>query len=119
MIHRSIGRKEKRALDDDDLQELIWEGLDADPVFQVGHHRGARIDVEVDDGEVTLHGVVRTALDRRKADILARALGATTVDNRLRIEPEAPAASGGGSVPVRQAGVRGRGRPRNIVDTSD
>jgi hypothetical protein len=36
--------------------------------------------------EVTLRGVVRTPLDRRKADIIARALGATTVDNRLGVE---------------------------------
>ena len=94
----SLERKEKPPLDDDDLQELIADRLDADPVFHFGRERRARVEVEVDDGEVTLHGVVRTALDRRKADILARALGATTVDNHLRIEPEEPAA------PPRRAG---------------
>ncbi len=33
---------------------------------------------------MTLSGVVRTPLDSRRADILARALGAAGVDNRLR-----------------------------------
>lgn len=97
----TLERKEKPPLDDDDLQELITDRLDADPVFHFGRDRRTRVEVEVDDGEVTLHGVVRTALDRRKADILARALGATTVDNQLRIEPEEPAAaSRRTSVPV-------------------
>ena len=41
--------------------------------------------VEVEDGHVMLSGVVRSALDRRRADILARALGAVSVDNRLGI----------------------------------
>ena len=103
-MSRSLERKEKPPLDDDDLQELIAERLDADPVFHFGRDRRVRVEVEVDDGEVTLHGVVRTALDRRKADILARALGATTVDNRLRVEPEDPAGtSRPASVPVTRA----------------
>ncbi len=88
MNQRSLERKEKLPLDDDDLQDLIEDRLDADPVFHLGRDRRVRVEVEVNDGEVILHGVVRTAMDRRKADILARALGATTVDNRLRVEPE-------------------------------
>jgi osmotically-inducible protein OsmY len=90
MDQRSLERREKLPLDDEDLQELIEERLEADPVFHLGRDRRVRVEVEVNDGEVTLHGVVRTALDRRKADIVARALGATTVDNRLRVEPEEP-----------------------------
>ena len=82
-------QREKQNLDDDELRELIEEGLDDDPVFHVGGRR-ARLEVDVDDGVATLRGVVRRALDRRKADIVARALGATTVDNRLRIEEEDP-----------------------------
>lgn len=100
-------RKGKPPLGDDDLQELIAERLDADPVFQVGPGGRARIEVEVDDGEATLHGVVLSAFDRRKADILARALGATTVDNRLRVEPEDPVAT------PRHGGIR-IGRDRTI-----
>ena len=79
---------EKSLLDEDDLQHLIEERLDDDPTFHLGSGRRARFEVDVDDGAVTLRGVVRTALDRRKADIVARALGASTVDNRLRIEEE-------------------------------
>lgn len=93
MNHRPLERKERRLLDDDDLQELIVEGLEADPAFHLGPHGRASVEVEVDDREVTLRGVVRTALDRRKADILARALGAATVDNQLRVEPEDPIAA--------------------------
>ena len=44
----------------------------------------------LDDGHVRLSGVVRNALDRRRADLLARALGAAGVDNRLRISDEIP-----------------------------
>ena len=43
------------------------------------------INVQVSDGEVTLTGLVRTAADRRRADLLARAMGAAGVDNQLRI----------------------------------
>lgn len=92
MDQRSLERREKVPLDDDDLQELIEERLEADPVFHLGRDRRVRVEVEVNDGEVILHGAVRTAMDRRKADILARALGATTVDNQLRVEPEEPSA---------------------------
>lgn len=90
MHNRSIDTREKQALDDDDLEELIVQRLAADPVFQAGRDHRLRVEVEVNDGEVTLRGTVRTALDRRKADIVARALGATTVNNQLRVEPEAP-----------------------------
>lgn len=86
----SARTREKLHLDDDELQELIEEHLDDDPVFRLGGRGRARLEVDVDDGVATLRGVVRRALDRRKADIVARALGATTVDNRLRIEEEDP-----------------------------
>lgn len=81
-------QNEKPLLDDDDLHDLIVQGLEGDPVFHLRNGRRVRFEVDVDDREVTLRGVVRTPLDRRKADILARALGATTVDNRLRVEEE-------------------------------
>jgi osmotically-inducible protein OsmY len=73
-------------LDDDQLQQLISDRMDEDATFWAG---GARrrvvINVEVEEGHVTLSGVVRTRLDRRRADILARSLGAAGVDNRLRV----------------------------------
>ena len=43
------------------------------------------INVHVSDGEVTLTGLVRTAADRRRADLLARAMGAASVENQLRV----------------------------------
>jgi hypothetical protein len=78
-------------LDDDELQLLITERLDEDPSFWGGTGRNRTvIAVEVNDGQVTLSGNVRTAADRRRADLLARALGASTVDNRLRVNEEFP-----------------------------
>jgi osmotically-inducible protein OsmY len=74
--------------DDDELQQLITSRIEEDPAFWTGKRPGA-IVVEVDDGHVTLSGVVRTAMERRRADILARALGAAGVDNRLRVMEEA------------------------------
>ena len=40
---------------------------------------------QVNDGHVTLKGVVRSPVERRRADILARALGAAGVENLLRV----------------------------------
>lgn len=92
MFDRFVAQREKTLLDDDELQELIADKLDEDPVFHLSSGRRAKIAVEVDGGIATLRGLVRTALDRRRADILARALGAITVDNRLRVEDTGEAA---------------------------
>ena len=73
--------------DDEALYRLITDGIHNDPVFWTG--RGSRktmIVVEVGEGYVTLNGIVRTALERRRADIIARALGAVGVDNRLQLD---------------------------------
>jgi osmotically-inducible protein OsmY len=86
MFDRFVALREKPALDDDELQELIADRIEDDPVFHLSNGRRARIGVEVDGGIAILRGQVRTALDKRRADILARALGAATVDNRLRVE---------------------------------
>jgi osmotically-inducible protein OsmY len=74
--------------DDDELQQLITDRIDEDPAFCGTGRRRPVIVVEVDDGQATLNGVVRTRMDRRRADLLARALGATGVDNRLRVMEE-------------------------------
>jgi osmotically-inducible protein OsmY len=92
MFDRFVGLRERALLDDDELQELIADRIDEDPIFHLNSGRRARITVEVGDGVATLRGLVRTALDRRRADILARALGAMTVDNRLRVEETGKAA---------------------------
>lgn len=73
-------------MDDDELQQLITDRIDEDAAFWAGGaRRRTSITVEVDEGHVTLTGVVRTPSDRRRADILARALGAVSVDNRLQV----------------------------------
>jgi len=71
------------------LQRLIVDRIENDSAFWIG--RGSRrtmIVVEVNDGFATLTGVVRSASDRRRADILARSLGAQGVDNRLQLDEE-------------------------------
>ena len=76
-------------IDDDDLETLITDKLDSDPVFwESRKSRKTMIVVEVDGGYATLNGIVKSQVERRRADILARALGALGVDNRLRLEAE-------------------------------
>ena len=90
MRPRVTARNRPEPLEDEDLQQLITERIEEDPVFWTGSgRRRTYVTVEVEDGHVTLSGVVRSAMDRRRADILARALGAATVDNRLGIADEA------------------------------
>lgn len=88
MFDRFVGVRERLLRDDDELQELIADRIDEDTVFHLANGRRAKITVEVDGGAAILRGTVRTALDRRRADILARSLGAITVDNRLKVEQE-------------------------------
>lgn len=81
-------------IDDEELQQRIVERIDSDSAFWTSQNRRrakTAIAVDVDDGHVTLSGVVRSASERRRADILARALGARSVDNRLQIESDADA----------------------------
>jgi osmotically-inducible protein OsmY len=66
-------------MDDETLRRLITNAFDSDAVFW-------SIVVEVDEGLVTLNGMVRNPAERRRADIIARALGAAAVDNRLRVD---------------------------------
>ena len=54
-------------LEDDDFQQLITDRLEEDPTFWTGSgKRRTVITVEVEDGHVTLNGVVRTKMDRRE-----------------------------------------------------
>jgi hypothetical protein len=76
-------------MEDEELQQLITERIEEDPVFWTGAgRRRTYVTVEVEDGHVMLTGLVRSPLDRRRADILARALGAASVDNRLGVADE-------------------------------
>lgn len=86
MRARVTTRNRPEPLEDEDLQQLITERIEEDPVFWTGSgRRRTYVTVEVEDGHVMLTGVVRSTLDRRRADILARALGAVSVDNRLAV----------------------------------
>ena len=93
MRAEAIRRAKTGMLHDDELQHLILERIEEDGSFAVAAGRGRTIiNVQVSDGEVTLTGVVRSAADRRRADLLARAMGAASVDNQLRVADEMPAA---------------------------
>jgi osmotically-inducible protein OsmY len=90
MRRRGYEAESDEWIDDEALQRLIMDRIDNDAAFWVVG-RGKRrtmIVVEVEDGYVTLSGIVRSAVEKRRADILARALGALGVDNRLRLEHE-------------------------------
>ncbi|HVH55226.1 MAG TPA: BON domain-containing protein [Vicinamibacterales bacterium] len=92
MRAEAIRRAKTGMLHDDELQHLILERIEEDGSFAVAAGRGRTIiNVQVSDGEVTLTGVVRSAADRRRADLLARAMGAASVDNQLRVADEMPA----------------------------
>jgi osmotically-inducible protein OsmY len=81
-----IRRAKNGLLEDDELQLVITEQIEEDPSFWTGSGKNRTvINVEVNDGHVTLRGIVRSAVERRRADILARALGAAGVDNQLKI----------------------------------
>ena len=89
MRAEAIRRAKTGMLHDDELQHLILERIEEDGSFAVAAGRGRTvINVHVTDGEVTLTGVVRTAADRRRADLLARAMGAASVENQLRVAEE-------------------------------
>lgn len=89
MRPRVTARNRPEPLEDEELQQLITDRIEEDPVFWTGSgRRRTYVTVEVEDGHVMLSGVVRSALDRRRADILARALGAVSVDNRLGVAEE-------------------------------
>jgi osmotically-inducible protein OsmY len=89
MRAQAIRRAKSGMLEDEELQQLITERLDEDPAFISGTGRNRTVvNVEVSDGHVTLTGLVRSALDRRRADLLVRALGASGVDNKLRVQDQ-------------------------------
>lgn len=70
-------------VNDDELEQLIAESIGNHPRFW-----GALIMIEVEHGYATLTGIVQTEMDRRRADLLARAHGALGVNNRLRLESD-------------------------------
>ncbi len=88
MFDRLTTYRDRVQLDDDELEQGILEGLESDPAYH--HGRRLRVSVEVNDGEVTVRGSVRTTLERRKVDIVARAVGAMKVNNEIVVADDRP-----------------------------
>ncbi len=88
MFDRLSSLRDRLQLDDDELQQAILEDLESDPAYH--HGRRLRVSVEVNDGEVTVRGSVRTPLERRKVDIVARAVGAMKVNNEVVVAEDRP-----------------------------
>ena len=63
---------------DDRLEERIERSLKA---RKLGH-----VDVDVDNGVVTLKGEVATAAEKTRAEKLAKVKGVTTVDSKLEVD---------------------------------
>ena len=76
-------RRMRKWLDDEQLEDAIAEALEEDPGLL-----GALILIDVERGYATLAGIVRTDMNRRRAGLLARALGALGVNNQLRLESD-------------------------------
>src|SRR4030095_9204256 len=86
-----IRRAKSGVLEDDELQLVITEQIEEDPSFWTGSGKNRTvINVEVNDGHVTLKGIVRSAVERRRANIMVRALGASGVDNQLKVADDNP-----------------------------
>lgn len=93
-MRRDYGSDRDRYIDDEELLQRIVDRIDSDPAFwSDGGKRKAKpmIAVDVDEGYVTLSGTVRSRSEKRRADILARALGARGVENRLQLEGDVDA----------------------------
>lgn len=74
--------------DDERLRRLIIDHIENDETFLIRGELTTLIVVEVYEGYVTLSGLVRSDAERRRADMLARALGALGVHNRLHLEAD-------------------------------
>lgn len=89
MTSRHPARLASRWITDEELGQLIRSYIDDDPSFWTGlTYAHEMVVIEVQDGIVTLSGLVRSSSDRRKVDTLVRKLGALGVDNRLHAEGE-------------------------------
>jgi osmotically-inducible protein OsmY len=84
-MRRHFGSADREYMDDETLHQVIKEVIYTDAVFNSGPGRKGTIVIEVHDGVVTLTGVVRNLLEKRRADIIARGLGALGVDNQLEV----------------------------------
>jgi hyperosmotically inducible periplasmic protein len=70
-------------VDDGTLQSRIAANLKTSASLAPRH-----IDVDVNEGIVTLTGTVRTATEKARAGRLATVSGVTRVDNRIEVDPK-------------------------------
>jgi osmotically-inducible protein OsmY len=71
------------------IDAKITRRINADPSLK-RHH----VKVSVDNGTAKLSGTVRTDAERERAESLAMAAGATRVENRIEVEPNAKGTTG-------------------------
>jgi len=76
------------SIQDDRLRSAIARQIYRDPVFsRYAIHVNPPIHIIVERGQVTLTGAVNSAVERHKAEIIARStFGVFNVENRLRID---------------------------------
>jgi len=77
---------------DDQLRFTIASRIYREPMFwNYGIQANPPIHVVVDNGRVTLTGVVNSEVERRKAESIARTtFGSFAVENKLRLDSEVP-----------------------------
>jgi osmotically-inducible protein OsmY len=74
---------------DKTIDAKITRRINADPTLKKHH-----VKVSVDDGVAKLSGTVRTDAERERAERLAMAAGATRVENKIEVEPNAKGTTG-------------------------
>lgn len=76
------------SINDDQLREAIARLIYRDPMFwDYSIQTNPPIHIIVENGRVTLTGVVRSQVEKRKAESIARSVfGVFSVENRLRVE---------------------------------
>ncbi len=79
------------------IREDVCDRLTDDPLVDA-----RKIEVEVEDAEVTLSGIVASRVERRRAETIAESVsGVTHVQNNTRVEEDAnPMAAGAGMAPA-------------------
>jgi osmotically-inducible protein OsmY len=75
---------------DDDLRRQIYRAIYGDRLRQFAGHPLAPVRIVVDSGRVTLTGWVNSEVDRQVFGHIARSTMAFGVDNRIKVDGEAP-----------------------------
>jgi hyperosmotically inducible protein len=83
------------SMNDDQLRRALADAIYRDPVFtNYAIQPDPPIHIIVEGGRVTLTGVVRSELERLKAESIARSVfGVLSVESRLQLESESSSTS--------------------------